>query len=43
MNKIFSKIRNSKSEEGNFAIGFMRNLDPKGLGNKSLESIELLL
>jgi hypothetical protein len=43
MHKIFSEIRNSKYEDGNFAIGFLRNLDPKGLGNKSLESIELLL
>jgi uncharacterized protein Yka (UPF0111/DUF47 family) len=43
MNKIFSEIMNSKYEDGNFAIGFLRNLDPKGLGNKSLESIELLL
>jgi hypothetical protein len=43
MHKIFSEIRNSKYEDGNFAIGFLRNLDPKGLGNKSLESVELLL
>jgi hypothetical protein len=43
MHKVFSEIRNSKYEDGNFAIGFLRNLDPKGLGNKSLESIELLL
>jgi hypothetical protein len=43
MHKVFSEIRNSKLEDGNFALGFLRNLDPKGLGNKSLESIEHLL
>jgi hypothetical protein len=43
MHKVFSEIRNSKLEDGSFAINFLRNLDPKGLGNNSLQSIELLL
>jgi hypothetical protein len=43
MHKVFSEIKNSKYEDGNFAIGFLRNLDPKGLGNKFLPSIEVLL
>jgi hypothetical protein len=34
MHKIFSQIRQSKYEDGEFAISFLRNLDPKGLGNK---------
>jgi hypothetical protein len=36
MHKLFSQIRQSKNEDGEFAISFMRNLDPKGLGNKYL-------
>jgi hypothetical protein len=28
MHKVFSKIRNSTMEVGNFASGFLRNLDP---------------
>jgi hypothetical protein len=43
MHKVFSEVRNSILEEGLFAISFLRNLDPKGFGSKSLESIELLL
>ena len=43
MHKVFSEIRNSRLEQGLFAISFMRNLDPKGFGYKSLKSIELLL
>jgi hypothetical protein len=43
MHKLFSEIRNLKWEEGLFAISFLRNLDPKGFGNNSLKSIELLL
>jgi hypothetical protein len=33
MHKVFSEIRNSIYEDGLFAIGFLRNLDPKGFGN----------
>ena len=43
IHKVFSEIRNSSWDEGLFAIGFLRNIDPKGFGYKSLKSIELLL
>jgi hypothetical protein len=43
MHKVFSEIRNSIWEEGLFSISFLRNLDPKGFGNKSLKSLEPLL
>ena len=43
MLKLFNKIRNSKQENGKFAISLLRNLDLKGLNNKILTSIEHLL
>jgi hypothetical protein len=36
MHKVFGEIRQSKNETGAFSISFLRNLDPKGLGNKYL-------
>ena len=43
MHKVFKEIRQSSKEIGDFAASFLRNLDPKNLGNKSVSSIELLL
>jgi hypothetical protein len=34
MHKVFSQIRQLKYEYGEFSIRFLRNLDPKGLGNE---------
>ena len=33
MHKIFSQIRLLNNEQGEFAIRFFRNIDPKGSGN----------
>jgi hypothetical protein len=43
MHKIFMRLSNSEIDAEFFAISFLRNLDPEGLGNQSLKSIELLL
>ena len=43
IHKVFSEIRNSKYEFGHFARSFIRNLDPKGLGNTTLNTFELIL
>lgn len=42
MHKIFSELRNSEDEHGNFAISLLINLDPLGFNNKSPKSIEYL-
>ena len=34
MHKVLSQIRQSNIEDEEFAIRFMRNIDPKGLGNE---------
>ena len=36
MHKVFSQIWQSNIEDEEFAIRFMRNIDPKGLGNEYL-------
>jgi hypothetical protein len=43
MHKIFIEIRTSIDESGNFAMNFLKNLDPKFSGNKYLTRLELLL